>query len=117
MGQDVNYSGTVAAAKEGAFLGISSLAVSINARKRCLFNGVVVTGRIVRIADEHWFLDRTLLNINIPNIPAVTVKGFMVTRLGKRIYNRKIKRREELKSLGRFQSASQLTGGYHAVVP
>ena len=37
MGQDVSYSGTVAAAKEGAFMGITSMAVSLNARSDFLF--------------------------------------------------------------------------------
>ncbi len=88
MGQDVNYSGTVAAAKEGAFLGIPSIALSINARSRYLFKDAVeVTETIVHIVDKHRFLDNAFLNVNIPNIPASTVKGFMVTRLGKRIYN------------------------------
>ena len=38
MGQDVSYSGTVAAAKEGAFTGITSMAVSLNARSDFLFH-------------------------------------------------------------------------------
>jgi len=88
MGQDVNYSGTVAAAKEGAFLGIPSIAVSINARSHYLFNDAIeITEKIVRIVDEYRFLDNAFLNVNIPNLPASAVKGFMVTRLGKRIYN------------------------------
>lgn len=88
MGQDVNYSGTVAAAKEGAFLGIPSMAVSINGRSHYLFKDAVeVTEKIIHIVETYRFLDRTFLNVNIPNIPVGEVKGFMVTRLGKRIYN------------------------------
>jgi 5'-nucleotidase len=88
MGRDVNYSGTVAAAKEGAFLGIPSMAISICARSSFLFNDASrVTEEIIEMLRGNPFLDCTFLNINIPNIPYKDMKGFMVTRLGKRIYN------------------------------
>lgn len=88
MGQDVNYSGTVAAAKEGAFSGCTSLAVSLNGRADFLFNDAVrsVVDLIEKIG-QHPFPSSTLLNVNIPNLPYGEVKGFMVTSLGKRIYN------------------------------
>ena len=88
MGQDVNYSGTVAAAKEGAFLGINSMAISISARTDYLFNdAITIIVEIIEKTRGIIFPDRTFLNINIPNIPRHMLKGFMVTRLGKRIYN------------------------------
>ncbi|MEI6153332.1 MAG: 5'/3'-nucleotidase SurE [Deltaproteobacteria bacterium] len=88
MGQDVNYSGTVAAAKEGAFLGISSMAISIGARADYLFNdAIAVINEIIEKSRNVTFPDQTFLIINIPNIPQRNIKGFMVTRLGKRIYN------------------------------
>jgi 5'-nucleotidase len=88
MGQDINYSGTVAAAKEGAFLGIPSLAVSINARKDYHFaDAAKITEDIIGIMKGNICLNRTFLNINIPNIPYEKIKDFMVTRLGKRVYN------------------------------
>lgn len=88
MGQDVNYSGTVAAAKEGAFLGIPSIAISISAQTDYLFNdAITVIIGIIEKTRDITFPDHTFLNINIPNIPQHTIKGFMVTRLGKRIYN------------------------------
>jgi 5'-nucleotidase len=88
MGQDVNYSGTVAAAKEGAFLGIPSIAVSICAREEFLFDdAAIITGIIVDTIRKNAFVDGTFLNVNIPNLPRKTMNGFMVTKLGKRIYN------------------------------
>ena len=88
MGQDVNYSGTVAAAKEGAFLGIPSIAVSICAREHFLFDdAALITERIVDIVKNKAFIDGTFLNVNIPNISHKKLNGFMVTKLGKRIYN------------------------------
>jgi 5'-nucleotidase len=91
MGQDVNYSGTVAAAKEGAFLGIPSLAVSMNARSHYHFaDAIKVIEMIIAVVEGSSFLDSTFLNINVPNVSFNKMKGFMVTRLGKRIYNDKV---------------------------
>jgi 5'-nucleotidase len=88
MGQDVAYSGTVAAAKEGAFTGVISFAVSLNARTAFLFHDAARS--VVDIVEKVRFgllPPSTLLNVNIPNVPYEAVKGFKVTRLGKRIYN------------------------------
>jgi 5'-nucleotidase len=88
MGQDVNYSGTVAAAKEGAFLGISSLAVSVCARTGFHFpDAAEYTEDILDSLKNNAFQGNVFLNINIPNVPHDNIKGFMVTRLGKRVYN------------------------------
>jgi 5'-nucleotidase len=91
MGQDVNYSGTVAAAKEGAFLGIPSISVSIAAREDFFFEDAArVTEEVIDILLTRPLPESTFLNINIPNFPRNKIKGFMVTRLGKRIYNDKV---------------------------
>jgi 5'-nucleotidase len=88
MGRDVNYSGTVAAAKEGAFLGVNAMSISISAQKDYLFNdATTIILEIIEKIREITFPEHTFLNINIPNVPRHSLKGFMVTRLGKRIYN------------------------------
>ncbi len=88
MGQDVSYSGTVAAAKEGAFMGVVSLAVSLDGRSNFLFESAARSVLdIVEKMREATLPPRTLLNVNIPNIPYERLKGFVVTSLGKRIYN------------------------------
>lgn len=94
MGQDVNYSGTVAAAKEGAFAGCTSLAVSLNGRSDFLFDDAArsVVDLLGKIRRET-LPPSTLLNVNIPNIPYETIRGFVVTSLGKRIYNGNIIKR------------------------
>jgi 5'-nucleotidase len=87
MGLDVNYSGTVAAAKEGAFLGISSMAVSLNGRKDFHFHTARdVVCRVIEKIERFPLPRNILLNINVPNQPA-SPRGFVMTRLGKRIYN------------------------------
>ena len=88
MGQDVHYSGTVAAAKEGAFLGVPSLSVSLSSREGFLFSdAAAVTEEIIDMIGGRPLPDSTFLNVNIPNLPRRQLGGFMVTRLGKRIYN------------------------------
>ena len=87
MGEDVQYSGTVAAASEGTILGIPSIAVS--ALQRTLANEEV-NGRIARAvverALEEGIPDRVLLNVNIPNPDIAPVKGLRITKLGSRHY-------------------------------
>jgi 5'-nucleotidase len=96
MGQDVSYSGTVAAAREGAFSGAISMAVSLNGRNSFLYDdasrSVVDIVDIVRMRS---LPPSTFLNVNIPNVPYEEVRGFMVTSLGKRIYNGDIIERKD----------------------
>jgi 5'-nucleotidase len=88
MGQDVIYSGTVAAAKEGARLGILSMAASLNARAGFLFSEAAeVVREAIGLVARRPVSDGVFFNINIPNILRTGMRGFVVTRLGKRIYN------------------------------
>ena len=94
LGDDVLYSGTVAAATEGRFLGKPSVAVSLHTdglrgdAVRHFETGAHFARQIV----ERLFatplaatLGRaTILNVNVPNIPVNAVKGIKVTRLGNR---------------------------------
>lgn len=87
MGEDVQYSGTVAAASEGTILGVPSIAVS--ALQRTVANEEV-NGRIARAvverALEEGIPGRVLLNVNIPNPDIAPVKGLRITKLGSRHY-------------------------------
>lgn len=83
MGDDVLYSGTVAAAIEGTILGIPSIAISY---RKDGFNTDVAKKLINKLAKEllkNGLPKKTLLNINIPE---GKVKGIKVTSMGKRIY-------------------------------
>ena len=87
MGQDIFYSGTCAAAREGAFLGIQSLSVSIDGRERLKYEDAAkVILRIVEIIEENSLPKGVFLNVNIPNIRYEEVRGFMITTPGFRIY-------------------------------
>jgi 5'-nucleotidase len=88
LGDDVTYSGTVSAAMEGTLLGIPSLAISLLGRASFRFD--VAAGFATRLVT--WVLARglppdTLLNVNVPAPDdARAVRGFALTRMGRRRY-------------------------------
>lgn len=85
LGDDVLYSGTVAAATEGRFLGLPAIAISINSRNpRYLETATkVATNMLQRLLNKPLAKD-ILLNVNVPDLPWSKIKGFQLTRLGQR---------------------------------
>jgi 5'-nucleotidase len=84
MGDDTIYSGTVAAATEGYLLGIPSIAVSLASKTALHFEtaarfAVQMVERHARAPAGAW-----LLNVNVPDVPAASLEGVAVTRLGRR---------------------------------
>jgi 5'-nucleotidase len=85
MGDDVIYSGTVAAAMEGRFLGRSALAVSIASwQPRHLETAARAAVILVQSMPENPLPADTILNVNVPDLPWEEVRGFQATRLGHR---------------------------------
>jgi len=96
MGEDIHYSGTVAAAKEAAFFGHKAIAISINSYKDQLFETAshwMVQLLQLGIADT--LHNSHVLNINIPNIPYNDVRGIRLTHTGHRKYYNFLKLVEE----------------------
>jgi len=86
LGTDTIYSGTVAAALEGAINGIPSVAVSIDARDAIQYDtakALTVKAAQMDLAKLH---PRLMLNINIPNLPAKSIKGIKMVCSGAREY-------------------------------
>ena len=85
LGDDVIYSGTVAAAMEGRFLGRPSIALSLAGENPTHYEtaGQVVKNLINKLLSDPIDND-LLLNINIPDVPFEQLDGFEVTRLGHR---------------------------------
>lgn len=85
MGDDTIYSGTVAAAMEGYLLGVPSFAVSMSQHNATHFETAarVMLDLLEKLA-LHPFVEPTLLNINVPDIPYKELKGRCITRLGRR---------------------------------
>jgi 5'-nucleotidase len=96
MGEDVLYSGTVAAAMEGLALGIPSIAVSfaggdLRADVSQLKEQVkVLTPLLERLTSLPSFPTETLFNVNLPPVAADAVKGVRLTRLGRRVYSQSV---------------------------
>jgi len=89
MGDDVIYSGTVAAAMEGRNLGLSAMAVSLASFRPKYFNSAVMaTLTLLRKLPELSLPEKndsaTIINVNVPDLPWEEIRGFEVTRLGKR---------------------------------
>jgi 5'-nucleotidase len=96
MGEDVLYSGTVAAAMEGLSLGVPAIAIS--------FAGGDLRADVTRLRDQVATLTKvlshiitlpafpanTLLNINLPPVSIENLKGVRLTRLGRRVYSQSV---------------------------
>ncbi|RLA64155.1 MAG: 5'/3'-nucleotidase SurE [Epsilonproteobacteria bacterium] len=103
LGQDIYYSGTVAAAREAAFHDIPGIAISTashfghpsgNEEYQTAANFI----RKILLNDVSKILDPlTLININVPNITEEKVEGVSLTRLGLRKYSEKIAERKDFR--------------------
>jgi 5'-nucleotidase len=126
LGDDITYSGTVAAALEGAVLRLPAIAVSQQSKKREMgfrlgrdfdFDAVAhFTAQLVARLAERPISAGTLLNINCPAVGAGELRGARVTRLGKRIYRDKLELEEEDDSGGSHRRRFRIYGddpSYH----
>jgi 5'-nucleotidase len=85
MGDDVLYSGTVAAATEGRFLGYPAVALSMSTHEPSHYDtGGRVAAILVQQLKENPLPADSILNVNVPDVPFDELKGFQATRLGHR---------------------------------
>jgi 5'-nucleotidase len=85
LGDDVVYSGTVAAATEGRFLGYPAMAVSLASKDEKYYD--TAAKAVLRIFGHLKVFPLppdTILNINVPDVPFEEIKGYEITRLGNR---------------------------------
>lgn len=96
LGDDVTYSGTVAAAFEGTLLGLPSVAVSVCSWRDCQFEAAArFATKVARKVLRHGLPNGTLLNINVPSLTPEEIRGVRVTKLGKRIYRDAVVRKKD----------------------
>ncbi|MDI6780770.1 MAG: 5'/3'-nucleotidase SurE [bacterium] len=94
LGDDVTYSGTVAAAMEGTLLGIPSFAVSINGSNNLYLESAgMVAVKIAHLIEKYGLPEGTFLNVNVPNLPSERINGMVITRQGKRAYREELLKR------------------------
>ena len=137
LGDDVNYSGTVAAAFEGVIVGVPSIAISLAAtwpeqarEHHWLTAGQVVT-RVARDVLENGLPRLTLLNVNVPNVLAHELRGVRWVRQGRKAYRDRVDKREDPRGgkyywlWGAFDSSNIVEGtdlaavrdGYASITP
>ena len=85
MGDDTLYSGTVAAAMEGRFLGLPAIAISLVGKELLHYETAALYAvKLVQGLLAHPLAKDQILNVNVPDLPVAQVKGIKVTRLGAR---------------------------------
>lgn len=85
MGDDVLYSGTVAAAMEGRFLGLPAIAVSLTGQEPQHYATAAEVAKRLVIRLQHQPLPAdTILSVNVPDAPWEAITGYEATRLGHR---------------------------------
>jgi 5'-nucleotidase len=97
LGDDVLYSGTVAAAMESAILGIPSIALSFASRDADMIPQwePTIATLLKQIVERKEFPKDTLLNVNIPPVDPAILKGVRVTTLGRRVYEGSLTRAKD----------------------
>ena len=83
LGDDVLYSGTVAAAMEGRSLGFPAIAVSLVGSNH-YDTAAKVVERVIERLKQHPLATNRILNVNVPDVPYEELAGFQLTRLGHR---------------------------------
>jgi 5'-nucleotidase len=92
LGDDISYSGTVSAAIEGTMLGVPSFAMSVAGDGPHEFETAAsFAGRLAEMILTKGLPPSTLLNVNVPNLPASGINGIEFTRQGRRVYENAIK--------------------------
>lgn len=83
LGDDILYSGTVAAATEGRSLGLPAIAISL-AGNHHFETAAMVIQKLLQQIIKHPLPRQTILNVNVPDIAWTELKDYEVTRLGSR---------------------------------
>lgn len=85
LGDDILYSGTVAAAMEGRYLGLPAIAISMSGNQiKHYETAAIIARQLVEKLQREGLPSQTILNVNVPDLPIEQIKGMQVTRLGSR---------------------------------
>ena len=85
LGDDVLYSGTVAAAIEGCNMGLPAIAVSLVGHEGLYYETAAqITAQLVNKLEKEQLPKQTILNVNVPDLPLDQIQGIEITRLGTR---------------------------------
>jgi 5'-nucleotidase len=97
MGEDVTYSGTVAAAIEGSIMGIPSIAISIASWEPISFEAAADASSYLaaKMLEQDFKKSSNLWNVNIPPTSKEQIKGIKVTKLGSRVYKNVVVKKKD----------------------
>jgi len=97
VGHDITYSGTVAGAMEGVVSGLPAVSVSLDDYQgdKDFAPAAEFAARLARLVLRDGLPADTFLNVNVPALPAAEIRGVALTRLGKRLYNDALIRRQD----------------------
>jgi 5'-nucleotidase len=112
MGDDVTYSGTIAAAMEATLLGVPAVAVSLCRCESGEYDyapSAEIAAEIAMIVLERGLPEGTLLNINVPNIPLADIKGVRIARQGKQVYEEAVIEKKDPRGRTYYWIGGQLT--------
>ena len=84
MGDDTIYSGTVAAATEGFLLGVPSVAISLASKAAAHFETAAAVALELLERHRRRAAGAWLLNVNVPDVERPAIRGYKITRLGRR---------------------------------
>jgi len=111
LGEDCIYSGTVAAAREGAILGFPSFAVSlVPDGKRDFKRAAEYTLEIIKKSLKSKMPKHSFLNINVPDTDVI--KGIGITTMGRRIYEDEIEERTDPRGLKYYWVGGKQVSGH-----
>ncbi|WDE00054.1 5'/3'-nucleotidase SurE [Thalassomonas actiniarum] len=123
LGDDVLYSGTVAAATEGRHMGMPAIAVSLVGKHEQHYQtAAIVAAQLIKRLQQHPLPADQIINLNVPDVAIEDLKGIRVTRLGNRHKAETMKKTQDpwrrdiywYGSLGQEQDAGEGTD-FHAV--
>lgn len=96
LGMDLIYSGTVSGAVEAVLFAIPAIALSVAAfRDICWDPAVQFSEALVQQVARHGLPPDSFLNVNVPNLPAASLRGVEVTRQGARRYVNRLEKRSD----------------------
>jgi 5'-nucleotidase len=118
LGQDVFYSGTVSAAREGSIMGVPAIAVSLAVdfskalpeEKLHYSTAAKWTVKFIQQLDMKRVFSHTLFNLNVPDVPMNKVKGLTWTRQGFRFYSGSVVKRVDHRGKPYFWVGGQYQG-------
>ncbi len=112
MGDDVTYSGTIAAAMEATLMGIPAIAVSLCRCESGAYDyeaSAEIAREVALMVLERGLPEGTLLNVNVPNIPREEITGVEIARQGKQVYEEAVVEKQDPRGRTYYWIGGQLT--------